>query len=67
VTSIAITVTRMFFNLAAYARIYSPELEVKILRVLNQPTPVIDSVDEKIIELEDFQIHVFTPKSYTGG
>ena len=30
------------------------------------PTPCIDSVDENVIELDNFSIHVFTPKSYTG-
>ena len=44
-----------------------PELEVKIIRGLSQPTPCIDSVDCTVIELENFPLHIFTPKSYTGG
>ena len=30
------------------------------------PTPCIDSVEENVIKLDNFSIHVFTPKSYTG-
>ena len=65
--AIFITFTRTVFKLGALCRMHSLDLELTIERGMAQPMPCIDSVDEKIIELEHFPLHIYTPKSYSGG
>jgi len=68
ITTTVITIVRAVFGLAAHlGNLGYPELGLKIARGLTAPTPCIDAVDEKIIELDNFVIHVFTPKDYVGN
>merc|ERR1712130_73237 len=68
VTGVLITVIRFVFALSGQMyNVGRGDLGLALNRMLPASTPVIDSATEQIVQLDNFAIHIFTPKSYAGN
>lgn len=62
------TLVRFIFQLSEIASVrYDNSFGVKILRGLSQPSPVSDEIEHSVVELENFSLEIFKPKTYSGG